>query len=145
VYGQLTQKPRGDREDAFSFSTFPSYSLGLALTVPLWDGGGSKAGAEAAEANAAELGLRMEGAQRERAEERERARLEAEHADKRRALAEQLLTVCKTRVDDAEAGYELGAMQFDQVQQARALMRRAETELVMAKVAHAAAVLRVTP
>lgn len=143
VYGQLTQST--DPDPKFGFRPFPSYSLGLALTVPLWDGGSSKAGAEAAEANAAELGLRMESAERERAEERERARLEAEHADKRRALAEQLLIVCKIRVEDAEAGYELGAMQFDQVQQARALMRRAETELVMAKVAHAAAVLRALP
>lgn len=142
-YGQLTQRPDGDGGYDYGFRAFPSYSLGLSLTIPLWDGGSTRAAAEAAEANAAELDLTLASAERERNAAYDRARLEAEHAEKRKQLAVQLLEVCKQRVADTEAGYELGAMQFDQVQQARALLRRAQTEVVMAAVARTAAVLRV--
>ena len=123
----------------------PSYSVGLAMSVPLWDGGGNKAAADAVEAQADELRLRLESTESERDHERKRASLDAEHALRRQHTAEQLLEVCSTRVSDVEAGYELGAMQFDQVQQARAQLRRAQTELVLARVAHAEAILRVAP
>ena len=89
--------------------------------------------------------MRLEGAEREQAQARERARLDAEHAARRELTAQKLREVCAARVADAEAGYELGALQFEQVQQARTLLRRAETEIVMAKVARAEAVLRVAP
>lgn len=147
VYGQLTQTAKQDEpgEWNYGFSAFPAYSLGLSLTVPLWDGGETKAAAEAAEARAAELGLQSESSERERQQELVRAHADVEHAQKRHAMAEQLRVVCTTRVSDAEAGYELGAMQFDQVQQARALLRRAETEVVLAQVARAEAILRVAP
>lgn len=123
----------------------PSYAVGLAMSVPLWDGGGNKAAADATEAQADELRLRLESTESEREHERKRARLDAEHAEKRQHTAEQLLAVCGTRVADVEAGYELGAMQFDQVQQARAQLRRAQTEVVLARVARAEAVLRLAP
>jgi outer membrane protein TolC len=128
-----------------SFKPFPNYAVGLGLTVPLWDGGGNKAAADATEAQADELRLRLESTESEREHERKRARLDAEHAEKRQHTAEQLLEVCSTRVADVEAGYELGAMQFDQVQQARAQLRRAQTEVVLARVARAEAVLRLAP
>jgi outer membrane protein len=128
-----------------SFKGLPSYAVGLGLTVPLWDGGSNKAAADATEAQADELRLRLESTESEREHERKRARLDAEHAEKRQRTAEQLREVCNTRVADVEAGYELGAMQFDQVQQARAQLRRAETEVVLARVSRAEAVLRVAP
>ncbi|MEY4511209.1 MAG: hypothetical protein RLZZ450_3331 [Pseudomonadota bacterium] len=124
---------------------FPNYIVGLAMTIPLWDGGGNKAAADATEAQADELRLRLESTESEREHEHKRARLDAEHAEKRQHTAELLLEVCSTRVADVEAGYELGAMQFDQVQQARAQLRRAQTEVVLARVARAEAVLRLAP
>ncbi len=123
----------------------PSYQVGVGLSIPIWDGGGSDASADATDARVDELRLRLEDAEAERNQDHARAALEAEHALKRKATAEQLIDVCKARVGDTETGYAMGAMQFDQVQQARSMLRRAETELVMAKVAHTQAILRVAP
>ena len=131
--------------DGNSTRLLPSYTVGLGLVVPLWDGGSSEAAAQAAEARADELRIRLESAEREREQELARARLDAEHAARRQATAQQLLEIAKTRVADVEAGYDMGAMQFEQVQAARTMLRRAETEVVMAKVARAEAVLRVLP
>ncbi|MET0283222.1 MAG: TolC family protein [Polyangiales bacterium] len=123
----------------------PSYLAGIGLSVPIWDGGGSDASADATEARVDELRIRLEDAEAERNQEHAKAALQAEHALKRRATAEQLIDVCKARVTDTETGYAMGAMQFDQVQQARSMLRRAETELVMAKVARTEALLRTAP
>ncbi|MET0340876.1 MAG: TolC family protein [Polyangiales bacterium] len=127
------------------WTAFPTYLAGLSLAVPLWDGGASNASSEAADARADEVRIRLEHAEVTRAQELARARLDVVHAERRADTAQQLLEICKTRLADVEAGYEMGAMQFEQVVQARALLRRAETELVMAKVARAEAVLRVSP
>jgi outer membrane protein len=123
----------------------PSYQAGVGLSIPIWDGGGSNAGADATDARVDELRLRLEDAQAERNQEHAKAALEAAHALNRQATAQQLIDICKARVTDTETGYEMGAMQFDQVQQARSMLRRAETELVMAKVAHTEALLRTAP
>jgi outer membrane protein len=123
----------------------PSYAVGLGITVPIWDGGGSRASADATEARADELRIQIEDAELSRGQERARAKLDAQHAEKRQATALSLVEICKTRVADTEAGYELGAMQFEQVQQARSVLRRAETEVIMARVARAEAVLRFAP
>ena len=131
--------------DDRSTHVLPSYAVGLGLSLPIWDGGGSRASAAASEARADELRIRLEGAEVDRQHEKARARLDAQHAEKREATATKLVEICKTRVADTEAGYELGAMQFEQVQQARTMLRRAETEVVLAKVARAEAVLRFAP
>jgi outer membrane protein TolC len=123
----------------------PAYQAGLGLSIPIWDGGGSRASADATDARVDELRLRLEDAEAERNQEHAKAAMDAEHALKRSTTAQQLIEVCKARVADTETGYELGAMQFDQVQQARSMLRRAETELVMAKVAHTEALLRTAP
>jgi outer membrane protein TolC len=128
-----------------AFRIFPSYQVGVGLSIPIWDGGGSSASADATDARVDELRLRAEDAEAERNQQHAKAALEAEHALKRRATAEQLIEVCKARVNDTETGYAMGAMQFDQVQQARSMLRRAETELVMAKVARTQALLRTAP
>lgn len=145
AYGQMTSRPsdRDGEKEVKKFMPFPLYAVGLSLTVPLWDGGESAAAAEAAEARAAELGVHLASSEREQQHEIERARRDQEHAAKRQALAEQLLAVSRKRFEDVEAGYQLGVMQFEHVQSARELMRRAETELVLAKVAGAEAALRV--
>ncbi len=126
-------------------TVLPSYAVGLAMAIPLWDGGGNHAAAEATEAQADELRLRLESTESDRNFERRRADLDAEHALARQQTAEKLREVCAARVTDVEAGYELGAMQFDQVQQARSMLRRAETEVVLARVARAEAILRFAP
>jgi outer membrane protein TolC len=123
----------------------PVYQVGVGLSIPIWDGGGSDASADATDARVDELRLRLEDAEAERNQEHAKAALEAEHALKRRATAEQLIEVCTARVSDTETGYAMGAMQFDQVQQARSMLRRAQTELVMAKVARTEALLRTAP
>lgn len=127
------------------WNVFPNYTAGLALVVPLWDGGSSRAAADAADARADDVRIRLERAELVHGQELERARRDVEHAERRAETAVALVAVCQTRVKDVEAGYEMGAMQFEQVQAARALLRRAETELVMARVARAEAVLRVSP
>ncbi len=123
----------------------PSYAVGLSLMIPLWDGGQASAAADAMEARAEDLNMQLENAERRRQLEREHARLDAEHASRREQTAQKLLDACNVRVADADAGYELGAIPFEQVQAARAMQRRAQTELVLAKVARAEAVLRVMP
>ncbi|HEX5657484.1 MAG TPA: TolC family protein [Polyangiales bacterium] len=128
-----------------SLKFLPTYQVGVGLSIPIWDGGGSDASADATEARVDELRLRLEDAEAERNKEHAKAALDAEHALKRQVTAQQLIEVCKSRVTDTETGYEMGAMQFDQVQQARSMLRRAETELVMAKVSHTEALLRTAP
>jgi outer membrane protein TolC len=135
----------GVQPDPEGLRIFPSYQVGAGLSVPIWDGGGSDASADATEARVDELRLRVEDAEAERNQEHAKAALEAEHALKRKATAEQLIEICKARVNDTETGYSMGAMQFDQVQQARSMLRRAETELVMAKVSRTEALLRTAP
>jgi outer membrane protein TolC len=135
----------GVQPDPEGVRILPSYQVGVGLSVPIWDGGGSSASAAATDARADELRLRAEDAEAERNQEHAKASLAAEHALKRQATAQQLIEVCKSRVTDTETGYAMGAMQFDQVQQARSMLRRAETELVMAKVAHTEALLRTAP
>ena len=126
-------------------NVLPSYIVGLGVSIPIWDGGATSASAAATQARADELRLRVESEEIDRRQDRIKARLDAEHAQNRENTALQLVEVCKTRVADTEAGYELGAMQFEQVQQARGMLRRAETEVVLAKVARAEAVLRFAP
>jgi outer membrane protein TolC len=125
-------------------TVFPAYSVGVNLAVPLWDGGKSDAAAGAARARADELGARMREQVQVRRADRERAQLDADNAGARLETAAALLEIAEQRVREAEEAYDLGAASLDQLAQARALVRRAKTEIVLAKLARSDAALRLS-
>lgn len=133
----------GVRNQQTSF--FPLYGAGLSFFVPLYDGGLSEAAAAAARAQYDALGARLRGHAREQERAHSRAERDAEQALDSLAIAEQLLAVAEKRLSDAQAGYELGVNGIDQIADARALVRRAQTEVLLSKVAHADARLRFAP
>jgi len=120
---------------------FPMYRLGLNLAVPLWDGGKAVAMAHAADAQATELDARARNAQIARNDEREQALLDREHAEKRLALANSLVSVSEKRVEQAQASYDLGASDLEAVADARAALRDAQSRRVQIQVARADAIL----
>jgi outer membrane protein len=124
---------------------FPMYGGGVNVTVPLWDGGASRAAAAAARARVEEIDAELEAHGRERAHEREAIELDAQSAERRLGIAQELLTECTARLATVESGFELGAMTVEQIAEARTLLRRAQTEVLMAKLARAEAHLRTAP
>jgi outer membrane protein TolC len=123
-------------------SVFPLYGAGLTLNIPLWDGGNTKASAEAARARAEEARANLAEFEQDRAFAQSQAEIDRDSALTRLETAEELVTVCATRLKDAEDGYELGVSSIDLIAQARSLLRRAETEALLARVDHASARLR---
>jgi outer membrane protein len=121
---------------------FPLYGAGLTLNIPLWDGGLTKASAAAARARAEEARANLAEFELERSFAQSQAELDSDSALTRLKTAEELVEVCAMRLKDAEDGYELGASSIDLIAQARSLLRRAQTEALMARVDHAAARLR---
>ncbi len=121
---------------------FPLYGAGLTLNIPLWDGGLTKASAAAARARAEEARADLAEFELERTFAQSQAELDRDSALTRLKTAEELVEVCAARLKDAEDGYELGASSIDLIAQARSLLRRAQTEALMARVDHAAARLR---
>jgi outer membrane protein TolC len=121
---------------------FPMYRLGLHLAVPLWDGGKAVAMAHAADAQATELDARARDAQIARNDERQQALLDREHAEKRLALANSLVSVSEKRVEQAQASYDLGAGDLEGVADARAALRDAQSRRVQIQVARADAILQ---
>jgi len=123
---------------------FPGYGVGLSFSLPLLDGGGTEAGADAARARAEALAAELESERGERRNDRERAALDRDNARAQLQTADALLAVVTQRVSEAEQSYELGASGLEPLAQARALLRRAQTELVHAKLALAEAQLRLS-
>lgn len=123
-------------------SVFPLYAAGLTLTVPLWDGGFTRAGVDAANARADEAKAELAQYELDRDFGQRHAQLDASSALTRLQTTEELVSVCSARLKDAEAGYELGVSSIDLIGQARGLLRRAQTEALLARVDHAAARLR---
>jgi outer membrane protein len=121
---------------------FPLYTAGLTLTIPLWDGGYTRAGVDAARARADEAKADLEEFEKEREFTQSQAELDAESALTRLQTAQELVSVCAARLKDAEDGYELGASSIDLIGQARGMLRRARTEELLARADHAAARLR---
>jgi len=120
---------------------FPVYRVGLSVLVPLWDGGSEAALRAQARARAAQLGAQAEELERSARRARERARMLKNQADRRIALAEKLLTVCRTRVSQLEAASPLGAAGYIELADARNAASRAETELVLARALRAQVLL----
>jgi outer membrane protein TolC len=132
----------GDAEIKWRTKAFPLYGAGLTLNIPLWDGGNTRASAEGAAARAEEARANLAEFEQERAFAQSQAELDRDSALTRLQTADELVSVCATRLKDAEDGYELGASSIDLIAQARSLLRRAETEALLARVDHAAARLR---
>jgi len=123
---------------------FPMYRLGLNLAVPLWDGGRAVALARAADAHASELGARAREARLVCEEARQRALLDREHAEGQLALANRLVSVSQTRVQQAQTSFELGASDVEAVADARVALRDAQSQRVQIQVARTDAVLRLS-
>ena len=60
-------------------------------------------------------------------------------------MAEALLASTTAQLEEAEARYDLGGGGIEPIAVARAMMRRAQTELLLAKLARVEAALRVLP
>lgn len=139
----LEEQMNGARPHSGTDTTvFPLYGAGLTLSIPLWDGGLTKASAEAARARANEAKADLQEFEQAQDLAQREAEIDVESARARLATTEELIAVCSARLKDAEAGYELGASSIDLIAQARGLLRRAKTEALIARVDHAAARLR---
>jgi outer membrane protein len=123
---------------------FPGYAVGLSFSLPMLDGGSTDAAAGIARARAEALAAELEAERRQRLNERERAGLDRDNARAQLQTADALLAVVTQRVSEAEQSYELGASGLEPLAQARALLRRAQTELLHAKLALAEAQLRLS-
>jgi outer membrane protein len=124
---------------------FPAYAVGLSFSLPLLDGGGADAGADAARARAGAIAAELQVEREQRRNDRDRAELDRDNARAQLETASALLEVVTQRVTEAEQSYELGATSLEPVAQARALLRRAQTEVVHARLAQAEAALRLSP
>jgi len=123
---------------------FPMYRLGLNLAVPLWDGGRAVALARAADAHASELDARGRDARLDREEARKRALFDREHAEGQLVLANRLVSVSQTRVQQAQTSFELGASDVEAVADAQVALRDAQSQRVHIQVARTDAVLRLS-
>jgi outer membrane protein len=121
---------------------FPAYSLGISFSLPIWDGGATRASVEAAMARADEAGALLRDHEQQRLAQVERAQLDAETAATRLATAGELLEIAEQRMREVEQRYELGASGLDALSQARTLLRRARTEMILARLARADTALR---
>lgn len=120
---------------------FPIYRVGVSLLVPLWDGGSEAALRAQARARAAQLGAQAEELERTARRARERSRTLKNQAERRIAIADKLLTVCRTRVSQLEAASPLSAASYIELADARNAAARAETELVLARALRAQVLL----
>lgn len=126
-------------------SIFPNYNLGLSLSVPLWDGGADEASAAAARARKVGLEAQIRQHQLERTQEQESVSVDIQNATRRLATAQALLESTRAQLEEAEARYDLGGGGIEPIAVARAMMRRAHTELLLAKIARVEAALRALP
>jgi outer membrane protein len=122
-------------------SVFPLYRVGLAVAVPLWDGGSESASRAQATALAAQLDAQATEYAALRAHQRQNAEASQAQAIRRIELTQQLVQLCTTRVAQLEEGYPLGAATLLEVVAARTQLQRAETELVLARALRAEALL----
>jgi outer membrane protein, multidrug efflux system len=126
-------------------SIFPNYNVGVSLSVPLWDGGGDEASASSARAHKAGIDAQIRQHELARTQEQREVAVDTENASRRLATAEALLASTTVQLEEAEARYDLGGGGIEPIAVARAMMRRAHTELLLAKIARAEAALRALP
>jgi len=124
---------------------FPSYSVGIGVSVPLWDGGADEASAGAAHAKSDGISARIREHEQAQEQEKREVAIDSANASKRLEMAQALLESTTAQLAEAEARYDLGGGGIEPIAVARAMMRRAHTELLLAKVARIEAALRALP
>jgi len=119
--------------DGTDTKVFPSYALGVSLSVPLWDGGGTAAAEEHAKAEVAELSADA-AAERARARHQQaRHRAQGAHAGRMLLLAEQALALAEARVVQLEGGETLGSAERAALLSAEAERSSARVNLIRAR------------
>ncbi len=127
--------------EAQSTTFFPIYNVGVSLSIPLWDGGGTDAAESAARARSEGVGAQIRQHEAGSSQQDRQRALEIEHAGKRLETADALLASCTVQLAEAEARYDLGGGGIETIAVARAMMRRAQTEVLLAKIARTEATL----
>ncbi|HMJ15605.1 MAG TPA: TolC family protein, partial [Polyangiaceae bacterium] len=120
---------------------FPAYQVGMSLTVPIWDGGSESARAELARAEAMELA--HQSRQTEFALTARQTSLQRVYrsAAERVQLAEEVRLLALEELKNAEERYSLGRGTIESVLDARAAVTRADSDLLIARLARAQAAL----
>jgi outer membrane protein len=121
---------------------FPSFRIGVSLSVPIWDGGVSSARAASSRAAATAVEAEAREQRAAIATEYQRAKIDFENAAERVRLSEVLVSAARVRVRDAEERYGLGDGKLEPVLDAAAAVTRAEREALSAKLARTDAALR---
>jgi outer membrane protein len=112
---------------------FPSYALGVSLSVPLWDGGGTAAAEAHARAEVAELSAEA-AAERARAQHlATRRSAQATHSARILSLAERALQLAEARIAQLEGGESLGSAERAALLAAEAERSEARANLVRAQ------------
>jgi len=125
-------------------NVFPDYRAAISLAVPIWDGGAAAARAAKSREQARALEARADERRAAVNTERKRARADWVNGVERQKLAEALYASAASRKRDAEERYDLGEGTIEAVLEAGAALARAEREVILARVARADAVLRLT-
>jgi outer membrane protein TolC len=120
---------------------FPLYQVGVALSVPLLDGGLEAASASLASSQATELSAMAREARGRVALAETRARQSLERAGRRLTLAQKLVAAGEQALKHARDQQELGAGGFDAVVRAKLEVARGRLEVFAARLEHARAVL----
>jgi outer membrane protein TolC len=120
-------------------NVFPVYSVGVNLTVPLFDGGAAKAGAAEAHAQAAELSAQAASESARTKYAAERVQVASAHAARRLALASESLRWADAQIEQLQSNTSLDAETFQALTSAELARARARSEVVLAQVACAQA------
>lgn len=123
-------------------SVFPSYRVGLKLSIPLWDGGVESARRNMARATAAELSAETSDLGQSISHAEATARADYASARARVKVAQDFQRAAKAALDAAEDRYRLGAGSAESVMEARTQENDASLRLLRARGARADAVLR---
>lgn len=120
---------------------FPLYRVGLAVTIPIFDGSAASAAATLAEAQASELVAAATEARARAQAQRAEALVASEHAEREVAIAEELAREADRIVKRVEEEHALGEVDREQLIQARLERSHARLELLAARVERARAIL----
>lgn len=118
---------------------FPTYRVGVSVSVALSDGGSANATANVARAEAEELAARSRELAQARRTVRSQAQADAAAAQERLRIARELLALSDRRGREAEERYEQAGGRVEAIAEAKAVRRRANMEIVLAEIAAARA------
>ncbi len=123
-------------------TVFPSYRVGLKLSIPLWDGGVERARRNVARATAAELSAETAELGRSLSHAEARARADWKNAALRVKVAKEFHRAAEAALDAVNERYRLGDGSAEAVIRARAQENDAALRLLRARGTRADAVLR---